>query len=204
MNRPFNAAAIPKCRERISKAKAALYGCENAHNFAEFESHWNDLLIHCGGAINLIESGSRDTPQGRQWYGGIKREFNGDELLKYMFQARNAIEHDFRDVVWESNASMQSVCTTGGNINFEDGIPMWGSNEEIPFGSIVKNPDAAIIQITPSGPKLLAVENRKFGDIFRPPSMHLGRPIPEISPRAVGALYISYIESLLARAAELA
>ena len=62
------------------------------------------------------------------------------------------------------------------------------SGEEVPYELV--NPKLA----------LLKVHDRRYGDSFDPPAVHLARPIVDTTPRGVARLALTYMEDMLAEA----
>ncbi|HZW15198.1 MAG TPA: hypothetical protein VFF66_02970 [Brevundimonas sp.] len=204
MSGHFDSKLIPKCHDRLKKAKRSLQLCRGARNFEEFESYWSEFLIHAGGVLNALDTGSKITPQGRQWYGDIKRAGRNDPLVSYMHQARNIEEHDAQSVS-EHNPG---------------GVGIGGSGEDVYISNLVigpeffRNPALAIkgkawnqhgrtpsVSVTPAGPVLRPVTYRDV--VFTPPTEHRGRPLADTRPLAIGAAYIGYLEGLVRVAEEI-
>ncbi|MEO3998551.1 hypothetical protein [Mesorhizobium sp. CAU 1732] len=207
MTRPFDAKAIPKCHDRLSKAKQALQHCRSARNFADFASHWSSFLIHTGSIINAVEAGSKQTPQGRQWHGGIKREGRKDPLLRYFFQARNAEEHAL-DPTTEHQQPGIGIGAGGESIYIKEFTPdqaFFQNPEKAIQGRIWRTADGKppTIVHTPGGPQLLTVKDDRYGEAFPPPTEHMGKPLAKTDPVYVAERYIEYLEQLVQKASDL-
>lgn len=206
----FSASAIPKCRDRLEKAREALFRCRNASDYAAFVSAWADFLIFSGAVIHAVEAGAQDTPQGRQWYGGIRRRDRADDLLRYMLQARNEEEHG-RNLVSGYNAAPgvgvinpeTSLLEPIANIDpsttkvDENG---WETSHGPPyeprgwkFG----------IGMVPTGPMLVPIRDSKFLQTYPPPSRHKGALLKVNTPIEVGEVYLTYLAELIDEAASL-
>jgi len=190
-------AAIAKCRDRLTRARAALYNCRNAPDYHSFCRAWTDFLMAGGAIINIIETGARSTPQGRQWYGGERTKARADPLLRYMYQARNGEEHGLEPVVHHRPTGLlvggpgESVVTS--NLKFDS----MGN----PSGTFY-NPEGKplSVKIAPARPVLAPVRDERHGDVFDPPKEHLGKPISDPHPLTVGTLYLDYLEGFVAEA----
>lgn len=157
--------------------------------------------------MSALDAGSKGTPQGRQWYGGVKRAGRNDPLTSYMLQARNAEEH-----------ALQPTAR-----NEQPSIAIGAPGEDITIGRLTidrdffRNPEKHIvgrawrtsdgkpptIVRNAGGPSLLPVCDDRFGTTFRPPTEHLGRPLAKADPISVAELYLCYLEGLLTKATEL-
>lgn len=178
---------IKKCLHRLAKAKEALYRCRSAHSESDFVNSYGEFLIYTGAILHALEAGSKFTPQGMQWYGAKRRFGKNDELLMYMFQARNQEEHDVDDV---------SELRPG---QFQIG------------GPAIKNPDARtegisvggqlLIQFTQGHRSLVPITDKRFKQTFPVPTSHLGKPLNTTDPVKIGEIYAAYLEQLVADAA---
>ena len=83
-----------KLRDRLPKAEASLEHLRASKNFPEAASAWSTYLQNTGNFLHVLEAWCKLTPQRRQWYGNVRREGRKDPLLLYMYQARNAEEHE--------------------------------------------------------------------------------------------------------------
>jgi hypothetical protein len=199
MTRPFNSAALPKCHDRLNKSKEAFGICRNAMRFGEFASGWAAFLIHTGSVINALEAGAQHTPQGRQWYGRIKREGRKDPLVSYMYQARNSEEHSTDNTTHPEPGRF----VISGDFTIERLVmQIGGVGTPGVSGRIRARPGGRPIAIehTPSGPRLIPVVDSRFGTTFDVPKEHLGKPLQDDSPLAVAELYLEYLEDIVRKA----
>ena len=208
---PFDKSQLPKCYDRLNKAKESLFYCRSADSFDAFVSSWADFLMYCGAVIHAVEGGAQGTPQGRQWYGGIRKRDRSDELLMYMLQARNEEEHGRNKVMGENVMPgigvvnpitqmlepMGGVDYTSGELQ-EDGtfkyrrnLDDWERTKRWKIG----------IGHVPTGPVLVPVRDSKFLKVFPPPSNHKGKPLRANTPVALAEVYVSYLKDLIDEAA---
>lgn len=201
----FNADLIPKCHDRLNKSKQALQDCRSAHEFSDFASHWASFLIHTGSILNALDRGSNSTPQGRQWYGGVKRAGRADPLISYMHQARNVEEHGAEPTSENSPTSL-SIGHGGEAVYIESMTigPELFRNPKAYLKGRVWNPDTgempSIIHHA-GGPALKPVKDERFGNIFNPPTEHEGKPLSDLSPVGVAEAYLRSLERTIAQAA---
>lgn len=192
MGSTFSEEAIPKCLDRLEKAKEALFRSRNAHSAESFKNAFAEFLIWTGSVLHAIEAGSKETPQGRQWYGGVKRFGKGDELLRYMHQARNVEEHT------KAHAALMDPGATviGGPITPE--LDNGGDRRTLAINGSV------LFDVQGPNPKFLPLIDDRYNLLFSVPTMHLGKKLSSQQPIDVGALYLSYLETLIDEAASLA
>lgn len=201
MSKAFNAQLLPKCADRLAKAKRALLGCRRSRSFGEFASHWAEFLIHTGGVLNALDAGSKETPQGRQWYGKIKREGRTDPLVSYMHQARNVEEHGPEPTTRNAPTSVE-IGAAGEPIiisNMRFGPELLRDPIGYLSGRVINAQTGALptIKHTPGGPELLTVADPRFGNAFDPPKEHKGRPIKKTDPIRIAEVYVTYLAELI-------
>lgn len=181
----FDQQAIPKCLDRLGKAAEALYRTRNGVTADVFRSAFTDYLLMTGSLLHALEAGSKDTPQGRQWWGGKKRLGRSDPLLRYMHQARNVEEHSK-----EYAALMKpGRLTIGGPIRPEE--DNGGEHMSIAMdGRVLMDWQAA-------KPTLLPLVGERYNEHFAVPDSHMGRRLESQDPVAVAGVYLTYLEALV-------
>lgn len=182
----FDQKAIPKCLDRIEKAKEALYKARNAYSEATFRSAYGAFLIATGGVLHALEAGANLTPQAKQWYGGKRRLGRNDELLQYMHQARNAEEHSTDDVA-DMNPGTFSI---GGP------LPKPGSRTQ---GISINGINLFSWE---AGDASFRPIKDKYNTVYPPPTTHLGRTVKN-DPLEIAEIYLTYLEALVKEAGEL-
>jgi len=77
--------AITQSTQRIQKARSALDRLNRAKTFLEMQS----------------AQGAKGYGRSEAWFGRKKKERRDDDLLKYMWQARNSDEHGIVEIISE-------------------------------------------------------------------------------------------------------
>ncbi|MGI4876976.1 MAG: hypothetical protein ACRYG4_05775 [Janthinobacterium lividum] len=188
----MNPVAIPIAKSRLRNASRALAGLHAAVDDEEFVDHWTAFLTSWKGVYSVLEQGAKNSPQSRQWFGGIKAKRKADPLLQYLFEARNDEQHGLVQSVAHTDAhrhlmrttrevtSMRAVYNGGGLVG------MVGPDGE---------PCAEIVQYIPPGPELKSVKAR--GDVlYHPPTEHLGNDV-DASPIGVAEAALRYVAALV-------
>lgn len=166
--------------------------------------------MYSGSVIHAIEVGAEGTPQGRQWYGGIRRFGKADPLIRYMYQARNAEEHGKGKVI-AHNATPGFGVINPDTKKLEPIRLLDGSTEEItPDGGLQykvletaqPRPRGWNIGIghVPTGPILVPVYDNRYHETFPPPISHNGKAISDTSPLRIAELFLAYLEKLVSDA----
>lgn len=188
--------AITHANIRLQRAREALARLERETRYPVFTEIWSDFLLAAAGVYSKLETGSKDCPKSKPWFGRKKHDRKTDPLLAYMHQARNVDEH--------------GLGSTTEN-TFGVGI---GGNGSADLIEILPGPDGTMETRVTGGkgnlrirmetkPVLMRVTDDRFGDVFEPPSSHLGKPVGELSPAQAARLTVAYLEGLVAEATEL-
>ena len=165
--------AIDKAKKRMAEAGHYFMTLDGRMTFEQFNHRWSAFLNAINRAFLALSAGARDNAKTRAWWSEKKHEWKTDPLLQYLHQARNSDEH--------------------GLDALTEWIPGYFS-AALPPGL---NPASL------SHPKLIAVRNDKFGDIFEPPTEHLGNKFsPEELrlPFSVAARAMGYYNRLILEA----
>lgn len=189
--------AVTKAQSRLrvaTKAAGELEGCET---FDDFCDTWYTFLVAAKNIYTVLEQGAKVSAQSRQWYGGVKDFRRNDELLTYIFEARNDDEHGL-----ENSAELAP-----GHLIIGKSIPGTSQSVRIdgmigPGGTLrVTSLDGKPVAIEAKGPhaRLVSVTARGDRTIF-PPTRHLGDAIGDASPLNVARLGLIYLEKLIEEA----
>jgi hypothetical protein len=190
--------AIVKCESRLRNCRKHLEELYLAKNYEEFSDVWYNFLTSAKNIYTILEQGAKTRPDSIKWHKNISDDRRADELLKYIYEARNDEEHGLSEVL-----SVQPPQTLIGiaQPGFSDSIRIDGSSET---GFRITNlgTGPVLSDFRPERGKLNSVTNRKGAQIS-PPTVHLGQPIPEVTPEAVAGLALEYLEKLVAEATAL-
>ena len=166
----------------------------------QFHEAWYGFLTAAKSVYTALETGSKVSPQSKQWYGGKARERRDDELLQYVYQARNDDEHGLGAIVEQVPGSLSIGVAKPGYSNAIQLDGFLGPGGTLKVTSLDNLP--VLTEITPSHVALVAVDAR--GVIYQPPTKHLGNPLASKLPLPVAELMIVYLEGLITEASGLA
>ena len=199
--------AIQKANRRLNSARAAVETLKKCRDMEQFHEIWFEFLIAAKSVYTSLETGSKTTPQSRQWYGGKAAERRNDELLQYVYQARNDDEHGLGDVV----EHVPGRFTLGVGPGAPGYTPEFSRSLRVENMSIEKGRitveatslDGKRIGIkrTPDHVALSPVDAR--GVVYQPPTKHLGKSLPSNLPLPVAELMIAYLAGMVAEAGKL-
>ena len=195
-------AAIRKARERLVLASESLKKAGEAKDHTTFSGAWYFFLIAAKNIYTSLEQGSKASPQSMQWFGSKKKDRKNDELLQYLFQARDDDEHGLGDVTkLEQGSFAIGKSVAGSSDNFQIRMKTGANGDIVMLETKSLDGKPVVSEIKPSRSILLPVNGR--GNITYPvPKSHLGQTITDQSPIAVGRLGLNYLERLIGEAAD--
>jgi hypothetical protein len=132
-----------------------------------------------------------------QWIGAKDTERRNDELLQYLFQARNDDEHGIEEVV-EHVAEMMAIGHAGPWS--PDNMMIIDLNSPGHM-KIASNTPVAVERL-PAHAALRPVKDIG-GNIYQPPTTHKGAYLTDNSPVAVARLGLIHLAAVLEEAEEL-
>ena len=196
-------SAIEKAKQRLRKAQESLQRVRSSENYEQFQYAWTDLLLAGNAVHSILEQGAKANPDSRQWFGGKKNERRKDPLLSYMHQARNADEHGLMSVT-AIKAGQTRIRRTKGPLVIKAGSIISPDKTNLMIDN--SDPSAGDLEITqlPARAELITVTDDRFGNSFDPPTEHLGAPLADTSPSAIGTAWVEYLEKLVTEASALA
>jgi len=163
--------SLAKAKSRLRIAEKSLKEIKESKTYEEFVDLWFTYLVAIKNIYTVLEQGAKSTPQDRQWFGAIKAKRKNDELLQYLFQARNDDGHGVNLV---TNYVKEKVVITGvTKVTIEDGVISGFSEDGKPVPAEHTLPHA----------RLSTVSGRS-NDKYPPPTEHLGNSIG--NPNAIG------------------
>lgn len=186
-------AAIEKARRRLIDAKAELEAVCACTNFAQFQQCWYKFLCTANSIDAVLEFGSRSDPKTRPWYGQKINLRRKDPLLGYMHQARNVDEHGIEGVTEHVPGSLV-IGVAGESVH----VNMMVSGPDFTYADLSPvNGKLPTVRVTRPHVRLISVKDDRFGDVFDPPTVHLGQPIQDTSPIGVATLWLHYLNTLV-------
>ena len=165
--------------------------------FQDYIAAWEHFLTHLEKAWMVIEQTGRALPRWSHWGGKIIAQRRADEVLVYLFHARNSDQHgvamngqgltDFAaDVTLERAPTSPLYAERGPHLSTDDrGI------QHIVAG------DNILLRMS-TGPGLIPVTDR--GNTYQPPTEHNGRHLLQRGPVAIAEIGLAFYERVLQEA----
>ena len=192
--------SVLKAKARLRTAAQQLERVEASTSYEEFADQWYLFLVAAKNVYTMLEQGSKDTPQCRQWFGGVKQVRKSDPLLQYLFQARDDDEHGLSDVTKLESASLSIGKVRSGYSNH---VSMSFTTDAIgrPVVHNIESRDGLPVLIEAREPHIaLMPVTGRGGVVYPPPTKHLGKLLPDDLPLTVGKAGLVYLEALVSEA----
>jgi hypothetical protein len=199
----MNPKAVEKAKSRIRVAEKALSELTACPDYPTLTDTWYTFLVSAKNVYTVLEQGAKVSPQSRQWFGAKANERKNDELLQYMFQARNDDEHGLEDVTKLKPGSVAIGVNAPGFSNHIIAQDITINNGQISIRDVQSGDERPVlIEVTPPSAHLVPIRGR--GVLFPIPTTHLGKPVENQSPYAVAELCLTYLSKLVDEAERLA
>lgn len=195
--------AVSKAKSRLRTVERELAELQKATSYTEFSDHWYVFLTAWKGIYTTLEQGAKASPQARQWFGAKQQERRKDNLLQYVYQARNDDEHGLNTVTKldPGHVAIGVKANPGENLNMIiDEIRFDANGVRVSSAKDFNgNPIPTFTEIRGAHPVLISVRDRG-GNTYAPPSMHLGKKLPDQEPLTIAEAAYAYASDLLSEA----
>ena len=211
--------ALDKAANRLRLARKAIADMEAAENYQEFSDNWYVFLSSWKNVYTVLEQGAKTSAQSRQWFGGKETFRKGDELLQYLFEARNADEHGLgSSTKMQPGSHIIGMTESGHSRNMVISFQGFENNTVIGAGKAAAvfigdlPPDLRVRPLD----KMPVLSHHRPTTIFladviargprtlRPPQIHLGQRLMDRSPLSAAKLAVAYADGLITEASGLA
>ena len=197
----MNTKAITKAKSRLRVAEKALVELTSCSDYQVFNDTWYTFLVAVKSVYTVLEQGAKISAQSQQWFGGVKRRRKNDQLLQYLFEARNDDEHGLENSTEHVPGSLAIGVQKPGFSNYMRFDGTTGPGGKMNVTSLDGKP-VLVAQTMPHA-KLISVSAR--GDrTYDPPTSHKGQPVLDGSPINVAGLGLAYLIELVVEAESLA
>lgn len=187
--------ALEKARSRLRNIDKAIRELEAGGDFDEFTDTWFTFLTAFKSTYTALEQGAKSSPQSRQWFGCKARERRGDELLQYLYQARNDEEHGLEEVAKAVPGRLMLEIKIPESLQIDlSNVQIAGDLARLPNGDSAKVIENIMPRVI-----LVPVRDRERRE-YQPPQRHLGTELSDASPLAVAKLAQSYLQEMIREA----
>ena len=194
--------AVEKARSRIRAATSQVEVLEHCNNKTQYVDTWYLYLVAAKGVYTALEQGAKISGHSRQWYGAMKKQRRDDELLQYMFQARNDEEHGLNDPIKFTPMRFEFGENDGGS----EFIPSQGADDLGSGGGQlrIRSAKSGLVQVRGTIARMhLVTVTARDGRKYPPPTTHCGQQLSSDFPNYLARLNLSYLEWLTNEAEKL-
>lgn len=189
---------ILKAKSRLRVAEKAARELNDCKSHDDFTDTWYSFLTASKNIYTVLEQAAKVTPQSRQWFGSKSKERRADELLQYLYEARNDDEHGLEPISRHEPGYLSIGVAKAGfstSMRIDTSDPRGSINVESLDGKPI------LIQHKPSSFTLIEVQSR--GRTVPVPTKHKGQLLEDLSPVAVANLGLAHLSELVAGAEKL-
>jgi hypothetical protein len=186
--------------EKLHEAEAAIVQMRNAQDRIAYEAGWTRFVDSLEEFwVRFFDEGKAAFPAFQPWAGAIDAQRKGEDLLKYLYQARHQSQHGRIAMQWEEPKLMIAP-SFNGHIRALRAFP--DGTYEIDATPLHPTLPDAIITHDPGKPRLPTIENKKYKQSFSPPTSFRGQRIHDPTPLSVAQLGLGFYSTMLSRALE--
>jgi hypothetical protein len=192
--------AIDKAESRLRVAKKAAGDLHACKDYRTFVDTWYTFITASKNIWTVLEQGAKDNAQCRQWFGTKANYRRADELLQYLFEARNDDEHGLDAITEHVPGTLKVGVNKPGfsNAMHIKNLVIDGEGQ-ISFETESLDGKPILVEQTPSYARLAQIRPRGRPPMH-PPTSHLGTALSDNSPVAVADTAVVYLEALVAEA----
>jgi hypothetical protein len=197
----MDARAIAKCEIRLNAAAKALEDLRAWKSFDEFDTAWFVFLSAWKAVYTTLEQGVKGDPKATQWFGLRNKTRRADELLQYLYQARNDDTHGLEEQAQKTSGGLafgRPLDSSKPMIIKNMTISTGPAGPSITYDATSENFDPHF-EIIAAKVSLLPVRDRdkQSGKVYPPPTSHLGNPLKDDSPVYIAELGLAYVRSMV-------
>lgn len=188
--------ALKKARSRlriIGKAVADMAAEGGWSTSEDFTDLWFGFLTAFKSTYTALEQGSKTSPQSMQWFGAKSRQRRSDELLQYLYQARNDEEHGLDQGTRAVPGRMTLQVTVPESLQ----IDLFSVQVESGVARLADGQLAKVIERQSPHIVLVPVRDRDKAKVHPVPTRHFGQPIEDQSPLNIAQLALAYLTEMV-------
>lgn len=198
--------AVKQARRRLEKAEAAVKLLADAKTIEATRLAWSDFLLATAAIYTKLQRGIARKGEEREWFDAVIQERETDELLKYIYEARNVDEHGIVEVTGDKGLFISRVMPDGTRSGLHLDNP--ADVELTKFETYVINPDGSetpwvtelTIEQEATMVPIVDDRNGRKGRIYPVPTSHMGNMIHCLNSYVTATWAMPYFRNLLVAA----
>ncbi|TCQ02180.1 hypothetical protein [Sphingomonas sp. PP-CC-3A-396] len=197
--------AIEKALVRLHAMARAIGDMASVSSPLEFSSDWYVFITAANGVYEVLKAGVAGDAPAEAWFRSVVEQVEADELLKYMYEARNDEEHGLvRSVVNQTESVGVIVPANVGDFDVECQITM-GEDGVATISEWKSSLPAGVAEYLVKDEMILApvsakARKRMTPKQYDPPSFHNGSPLSGRSPLQAARLTYTYLRQVVSQA----
>ncbi len=193
--------AVEKADIRLHAMRRALSDMEAVSSPLEFSSDWYVFITAANGIYEVLKKGASSDSAGRAW---IKSEIidpcEADQLLKYMYEARNDEEHGLVKSVRHAQVASGVGIPFGAGDGSVTATIRVDENGVLHVENVISDFANAVGFVVDEYDMVLSTVTSRSGVSYPPPNMHLHIALEDERPVTAATATYAYMENLIARA----
>lgn len=180
-----------RAQQKLEEAIVHLDGLADAKDTQAFRSHFNAFVNAARAISNVLQKEGRHSSNFNAWYQEKQQEMRGDELLRFIHDARIEDFHQGKHRLQFPSAYIEHFSTN------QAGPP------PSPNASIIIGTEGPYWLVDAGTARERRIPVRQGGKwivqvaIDSPPSSHLGQRLEKVDPITLCQLVVRYFETLL-------
>lgn len=179
--------ALNRCLEAEALLREHNGNYWNNHILA-FRSAWSDFLMYAGRTFTKVEQLAKSS--GPNWFDQYKHQRRTDDLLRYLWHARNVDEHGLEVVLELQTGSIHSEIPSGKPSSVNFAATHDGKIFAVPGNKWTKIKEQR-------SPRLILCPVRDRDKTYDPPVCHLGSRLTGCLPIDLVAPYTLFITGMV-------
>jgi hypothetical protein len=189
----MTAKAFTSAKDKLRVTREKLELLKATDSLATAADAWSDFVTQAQRTFQRLQKAT-EKGSSKAWSDQIKNARKTDPLLSYVWQARNAEDHGLGERITEVDAGGFGINAGPSGYIEHLRIRSDGSTTEIEY----RGDDPPTLHRIPARLKLVRVTNR--GEVYDPPTEHLGQPLRNVTPAGVADLAFTYLQKMIAEA----
>jgi hypothetical protein len=192
---------LAKAFFRLDAAKSALKSAKSSEINNDFDRSWSEFLSSLDAIYNCLGQSIGGNEKSRKWYSKLVSLRKEDELLCYLWHARNSDFHGLEAPAHFEGPQLRigGAADVGFSRHMTINFSHDGEKQSI---SAIPN-DGKPIFVEKSKPKMKLLSVLDRGIVYNPPDSHLGNSLKGLSLIEIGELALIFFTEKMNEAHEL-
>jgi hypothetical protein len=188
-------SAIGHAKRSLGYAREAIEALRTCKDFSEAARAWHHFLVAFYEVYEKLKAGLKENEHSKAWFKELSLFRLNDELLNYLYQARNNETHGLDHSFLMDGPLLETVTDPNATVSPER------KGKELIVRVPIKGGKFWRLKMTMSTrASLIPFKDERNGKVYSVPKRHLGQKIPDMSIPDVAGLGLKYLETVVAEA----